>query len=442
MGSPVTMSGFNNIDFSIVLNAVMQQQQAPLLALQQQQKALQAQATSFSSLSGKLAALETAADALKDPSTVGGRSVSTTDEAALSLSVSATTPTGTYDIVVQELARAQVTQSTTTAADPDTTAAASAGTLTIGGVAVTVAADSTLDEVAGAINGTDGIGVAAAVIRNASGTYQLVLTGTSTGAASGFTVDAGTTGLAFGAATVAATDAQVTVNGVTITSATNVIEGGVPGATVTLFKKDPAATITATVGLDNDATKLKVEGFVKAFNDVIAFFNAQNASAARQDSSSIARDPLVRSLRSTLRGVLTTQYPDLGSYTALSQVGVEFQRDGTLKFNERMFDDAATAHLADVTKILAGTATQGGAFDAIAAAIEQYTQTGGLLPDAQKRIDAQVASMSKRIDAMNERLAIQRAALQRQMTAADMTITQLNQQAGSLAQLSSSYQSL
>ena len=41
MGSPVTLSGFNNIDFGSVLNALMQQERIPVTQLETQQTALQ-----------------------------------------------------------------------------------------------------------------------------------------------------------------------------------------------------------------------------------------------------------------------------------------------------------------------------------------------------------------------------------------------------------------
>ena len=40
MGSPVTLSGFNNIDFGSVLNAIMQQERLPVTQLESQQNAL------------------------------------------------------------------------------------------------------------------------------------------------------------------------------------------------------------------------------------------------------------------------------------------------------------------------------------------------------------------------------------------------------------------
>src|SRR6185503_4121702 len=41
MGSPITFSGFNAIDFNVVLNAIMAQESAPLQALQAHQRELE-----------------------------------------------------------------------------------------------------------------------------------------------------------------------------------------------------------------------------------------------------------------------------------------------------------------------------------------------------------------------------------------------------------------
>ena len=64
MGSPITFSGFNKIDFGLILDAVMEQEQAPLRTLQAQQKELESRSTTYRTLAGKLAAFETAVNAL------------------------------------------------------------------------------------------------------------------------------------------------------------------------------------------------------------------------------------------------------------------------------------------------------------------------------------------------------------------------------------------
>ena len=64
MSSPITFSGFNNIDFSQVLNALMAQERQPVTQLTTQQTALNNQKAFFATFASKLAGLESAVDAL------------------------------------------------------------------------------------------------------------------------------------------------------------------------------------------------------------------------------------------------------------------------------------------------------------------------------------------------------------------------------------------
>ena len=99
MGSPITFSGFNQIDFSMILNAVMQQESAPLTRLDTQKKALETQKTLFGTLSTKLGALKTAADALKSESSLGVLKA-TSSGPGVEVSAASGTNTGTYNIKV------------------------------------------------------------------------------------------------------------------------------------------------------------------------------------------------------------------------------------------------------------------------------------------------------------------------------------------------------
>jgi len=62
MGSPITLSGFNSIDFNLILNTIMQQERQPVVALEAQKKSLDAQKSTFGSLASKLGALESAVE--------------------------------------------------------------------------------------------------------------------------------------------------------------------------------------------------------------------------------------------------------------------------------------------------------------------------------------------------------------------------------------------
>jgi flagellar hook-associated protein 2 len=454
MSSPVTMSGFNNIDFNSILNAVMSQEQAPLNELQARQQALQGQSSSYQTLATKLGAVETALADLKGSTALGDASVTNTDTSAVAVDMQSGAPVGTYDIVVQELARAQVMGTTSRTADHDTTTVATGGSMTIGGVQVQINGAVTLDGLAAAINSTDGIGVQASVVSPAAGSYQLVLTGLDTGTAHRFTVSTALTGgpgvtFANHSGTVSgsndldnatnATDARVVVNNITITSATNTIENALPGGTLTVMKKDTSSgssPVTVTVGRDLSAGQSRIDTFVSAFNDLADFVDSQSTAAVKGDTSSIARDGLLRGLQTSLRTALTRSYGTGGQFKSAAEIGLGFTRTGKLTLDASVFTTATDASVADVQKLLSGST---GMFASLAASVHTYTQAGGLIPDATKRINAQVSSLSTRINDLSDRLAIRKAALQQEYTAADLTISQLNGQSGSLSSMGSAY---
>src|SRR5262247_723612 len=109
MGSPITFSGFNQIDFGMVLNAIMQQESRPLQVLEARGRALQATDSALGELTEKLDALQSAAAALTNTS-VSVDYAATSSNPAIATVVSSTgAVAGRYDIVVNQLARAQVT---------------------------------------------------------------------------------------------------------------------------------------------------------------------------------------------------------------------------------------------------------------------------------------------------------------------------------------------
>ena len=442
MGSPITLSGFNNIDFSQVLNALMAQERLPVAQLETQQTALTNQKTFFATFASKLAGLESAVDALTSATAFDGRSATVSDPTAATLAVGSATPRGSYSVAVSSLARAQVTGTSSTHADRNTTIVATGGTLTIGGVDVTLTGGVTLDQLADAINGTAGIGVTASVVQNGSN-YQLVLTGQATGAASSYAVGNGLTGgagVAFAATNAQdASNAVGTVNGIAFSTPTNTIDGVIPGSTLELVKTAaPTNPIVITITADRNSVKELVRKVRLAYNEVVAFIDDQQLAVREKNPSAIGGDPLVRNLRSQLARVLNTDRAVGGTFSAIAEVGLGFSRTGQLEFNEAEFDAAVERDSAGVQALFRGAGGVDGAFSALSTTISTYTSAGGLLPTAQLRLTDQLSRIGERIDDFELRLAARREALQREFTAADLAIKQLNSSLGQLNSLGAS----
>jgi flagellar hook-associated protein 2 len=175
-----------------------------------------------------------------------------------------------------------------------------------------------------------------------------------------------------------------------------------------------------------------------AYNEVVAFIDDQQLAAKEKNPASIGREPLVRNLRSQLAQVLNTERTGLGTFTAISQVGLSFSRTGTLEFNEAEFDAALDSDTPGVQALFSANGATAGAFTALSTTLGAYTSAGGFLPTAQSRLDEQVLRIGERIDDMELRLAARREALQREFTAADLAIKQLNNSLGQLSSLGAS----
>lgn len=452
MGSPITFSGLNGIDFNLILTSIMSQESQPLQALQTRQAALTSRANTFGTLTTRAVALQEAAAKLSDTSQLSGFTATSSESSALSVSATAEAIPGRYDVVVNELARAQVTASTTTAADPDTVVA-SGGTITVGGVTVTLTGATTLRQLADAINASSTPPARASVVQSGPSSYRLVLTARETGQANAFTVTnnlTGGSGIAFGDAdgngtsgdsaadnAVQAGDASLLVNNIPITSTTNTITQAIPGVTITAFRRDPSASIAVDVAPDSAGLKTRIGDFVKAYNDFAKFVTDQGTAAAKGDASSIGRDPLLRQLKDQIRSTLVGQTGGSGAFTALSQVGIEFTRSGTLTLNETTLAAAIEDGTANLESLFAGSTGVPGIFATLDTQLDTYTQGDGLIPGARKQMTEQATRLTDSIANMQDRLAQRRAALQREFIAADRAMSQLQSQSGSLSQFGS-----
>lgn len=451
----ITLSGFNNIDFSAVLELVMKQERAPVTRLETQKKTLEQQNSLLGTLAGHLSTLESAADALASAMSLGVLAATSSNTGIVGVSTSSGSVPGTYDVVVTNRARAQVTATSNTFTQAETVA--SSGTLSFlvaanPPVDVVVTGSMSVQQLADAINAANAP-VTASVVQVTPGNYRLVLTGKATGAANAFTMTsslAGGSGLTFadpnannvyGEAAdgnaVTAVNASLTVNNVPVTSASNTLSNVIPGATITLAGENPATTVRIDVTRDSQGMKDLVKKFTSAYNTVATFI-ADQRTAQVGGRANVSRDAMVRTLQTQLRTTLMAQY-GAGTTTQLASVGVGFDRAGKMTLDDTVFDAAIAADPAAVQTLFAGSGGSAGAFDAIAALVEDYTEAGGFVGGVRTRLTDQVENLTTRIDALEDRLERRRLQLQAEFTAADQIMSRLTKQSGSLSTLNNQY---
>lgn len=280
---------------------------------------------------------------------------------------------GSYSIQVDSLAQAQSLASATFA-DKDSTAVGTGSlTLTVGDKTTTINVDSsnnTLQGLANAINDA-GAGATAGVIDTGSG-FRLVLSSENSGTdnAIGISVSdtdgnsADTTGLSrfsFNGTnnnlteTVAAKDAIVQVNGITITRSTNTIDNVIDGLSFTAKAKGAVSTVK--VEQDTGAVADRVQSFVDKFNalqQTIDGLAGYNASTGR--GGILNGDSTIRNIQGELRSIITRVVPGMenSSVRSLADVGIttDFQSGG-LQFDRDKFESQLRTNPDDVTALFA-----------------------------------------------------------------------------------------
>jgi hypothetical protein len=129
---------------------------------------------------------------------------------------------------------------------------------------------------------------------------------------------------------VDATDAEVTVNNVQATSSTNTLTDVVPGVTLTLNDENEDKVVRVTVSRDPEGLRKQVDGFVKAYNDLVRLGERPAHCRPPKARPAWGAKAVVRGLHSDLRGSHSRTSTAAAGITRLAAVGIGFDRSGMM----------------------------------------------------------------------------------------------------------------
>lgn len=317
----------SGLDTEGLIKTLMALEQKPVQGLQTRSDTLTSRANAWRDLNTRLLSLQKRFQELQGLAESGylARKASSADTSVLSVSATTSSAvTGTYSVEVVKLAKATVWQQGQMAdgvlPDPDLIASPDTdlgvqGVIKVAsgpasGKTFTVQATDSLNDIAKTINDNkDTLGFSAAVMQVAPGDYRLVLTGKN-GLANDFTLDNGdgnnaASKLMLTAATAtkqAGDDAQVKVNGMTVTAGDNVIVDAIGGVTFTAAK---IGTTTVTVSKDFSQVVSAVQKVVDQYNSVMELVDLQTSYDAKtKQAGPLFGDNRLRDLVETLRSKL------------------------------------------------------------------------------------------------------------------------------------------
>lgn len=382
----------SNLDVNGIVSQLMAVERQPLTLLAQRESSYQAKLSAYGTLKGALSAFQTAMQGLADGTKFQAATAKAADASILTATAGGNAVPGSYSVEVQQLAQQQKVHSGGFA---DASSAVGSGTLTIqygtydsGANAFTLnsaksaqtitidPSSNTLSGVRDAINAAN-IGISATIINDGT-SDRLVVTGKDTGAANGFRIiasdDDGTDLDAAGLSQIAfdpiaaagsgknltqvqaAQDAKLQVDGIAISKSSNTITDAIEGVTLNLLKTNTGSPTMLDVARDSAGVKASVEAFVKSFNSVNQTLTSLSAyNAATGQGAILQGDSATMSIQSWIRSTLSASVSGIpgsaDSITSLSQIGVAFQKDGSLALDSAKLQTALDNNFDDIASL-------------------------------------------------------------------------------------------
>lgn len=453
----------SGLEVETIVKQLVALESKPIAALQTKATGINTQISAFSQLKSQISNLQDQLDKLTKPATWLGNTLTSSNSTQVTGTATSSAVQATYDVEVSQMAAGQTIGSGLVASG--TTLGPGKLTISMGtygangltpntkdgknvsfSVEIT-AEDDSLAKIAAKINAAKG-DVSATVLKDHTG-ERLVLQSKTTGVNSAFSVEAEGAGLqqfAYNGTdgtmkrSIEAQDTLAKINGIDMASHTNVFEEVAAGVTLTVAQKSAkdAAPVRITIANDTATAKTALKNLVESYN---ALSNALKTMTAYDKDSKTAGtlqgDSTAINLQSAMRRLLSGPGGEGGEFASLSQMGIAFQTDGTLKIDDTKLDKALkdpesmskffTADVADANQ------------DGLAVRMKDFTSgllaTGGTfstkdetLKNALKRNTADQERQSARVTAYEARVRAQYSRLDTQMASLKSLDTYVSQQ--------------
>ncbi len=444
----VSSLGMSGLPLTELLQNLQTNENQALTAIQSRQTAAKAKLTAYGKLKDAVASFQTAAQAVGKADAFGALSVKSGSDAFSATTDNGAIP-GQYSIQVNQLASAQTLVYAGQASR--TADIGTGGTLkiTIDGAEKSIDLSGTgtsLNKIMAAINADPDIGVNATIVNDGTpgSQYRLLLTSRETGeqnAVTNITVDGNADldtflGYSGGGSTAGVTvqdaaNAELTINGIAITSQSNTVENVIDGVKLTLNQTTTSAA-NLTLTRDDSVAKKAIEDFVKSYNSLLGTIKTLTAyDTTAQTSSALTGDSLARSVQTRMRDALSGAI-DTTDGTTLAKIGITTDpKTGELKIDDDKLTDALSDDLDGVKSLFTGASGVGTRVDQTA---ESLVKFGGTFSTTMDGLNKTIADIQKQYDATSDRIDQRMETYRAQFTQLDAMVSQMNSLSSYLSQ--------
>lgn len=220
-----------------------------------------------------------------------------------------------------------------------------------------------------------------------------------------------------------ARDAIISVDGIQIRSETNTFDDAVAGLSIEALGVTKE-TKKLEVSYDKDTVRNSIQEFVNSYNDLQNLFSRYTSDNAPLDGNS-----MIRNLKSSLAGEITTAQADGSTFTSIFDLGVKMDNQGMLTFDGSKFDRAAKKDYDAISPLITG---DNGLANDIENLLDNYTGRGGMTNSLKDSVKGSITSTEDTLIAYEERMARYEESLRDKFTVLDSRLADMNAQGGYL----------
>ena len=402
--------------------------------------------TLYTTLNTKMTTLDTSLSAIQDEEDFREFTGTSSDTDIATVSTDGDAVAGSYSVVINALATAQIADLTLNGSDTfsavtDTVfGTGESGSFEIslnGGTGTSITYDDTTTwgDLKDDIDDIDGISAYIVQLEEdddlgTGDVFKLFIQADSAGLSEGSqrisfdfsSLDSSSTGATSDMQSGA--NASATIAGETITSDSNTFSV-IDGIDITASS---TGTVNIAVALDTSAMAAKVQTFVNAYNDIFSFIdNNTSFSSSGTNQTSVTIGPfngqsVPRFVKQRLQAIVGADYSSALSLssstqrTALSQIGISTDEDtGLLEFSSSTFTTALGSYQSSIESLFSDTS--GSMSDSMRDFLDSYIDpTTGSFDALQDELEDNVDRLENTLAFHNRRLTRYRARLQRQFT--------------------------
>lgn len=242
-----------------------------------------------------------------------------------------------------------------------------------------------------------------------------------------------------------AQNAIVKIDGFEVEVPENKVKDLIPGVTLDLKKAKPGEEVNLDIKQDITAVSGKFQGIIEKVNSVLKFIHKQNSLDEKTDTTkTLGGDLILQTIESRIRSSIFKEIPTSEGPRRIGDLGVTFQRDGTIALDDKKFDSFLSKNYKTGVQILTGkienndgkyTKSNGFINNIIDVVKTIIQRPSGVLANRKSSIKNKIKQIDRQIERKQRLIAQKETNLKNKFARLEETVSKIKSQGAGLSAL-------